>query len=295
MAQTLPGAESNLRDPQPIRTRKKELPFPLNIWQSAIGRKWVMALTGLGLVGFVLAHMIGNFHIYEGPAELHEYAEALRELGGDIIPRTWLLWILRFGLIAMFGLHIAAAYTTKEISRKASDSAGFISGAKSYPGGSDYVAANYASRTMRWTGPIILLYVIFHLADLTWGLLPHTEFVKGDPFNNVATSLANIPVAIIYIIANGALALHIFHGMWSVFQSLGLNNPRFNQARRGLAAGIAGVILLGNLLFPVLTLAGVIDQDDNPCAQFENEEENTACFEEILEAEGEEATELEES
>ena len=285
MAQTLPNAGTDLRNPQPIRVRKKALPFPLNIWQSAVGRKWVMALTGAGLLGFVLAHMIGNFHVFEGPAELHEYAEALRGLGGDIIPRTWLLWVLRIGLIAMFSLHIAAAYTTKEISRHASEKAGFIDGNKSYPGGRDYVAANYASRTMRWTGPIILLYLIFHLADLTWGFLPFTDFVRGDPYHNLTTSLGNLPVAILYIIANAALAVHIFHGAWSLFQSLGVNNPKFNQARRGLAAGLAAVILIGNLSFPILTQAGVIDDSKNPCAQFDETEANTACFERILEEE----------
>ena len=113
------------------------------------------------------------------------------------------------------------------------------------------------------------------------------NYIKGDPYHNLSTSLSNIPVAIIYIVANVALALHIFHGAWSLFQSLGLNNPRFNQARRGLAAGLAGVILLGNLTFPILTQVGVIDDASNPCAQFDNEEENTACFERILEEEGE--------
>ena len=277
----------DLRNPQPIRSRKKPLPFPLNIWQSAVGRKWIMALTGVGLLGFVVAHMIGNFHVYEGPAELHEYAEALRGLGGGIIPRMVLLWILRFGLIAMFGLHIAAAYTTKEISRKASDDANFMDGQKSYPGGRDYVAANYASRTMRWTGPIILLYIVFHLADLTWGWLPHTDYIKGDPYHNLSTSLGNLPVAIIYILANIALAVHIFHGTWSVFQSLGLNNPKYNQARKGLAAGLAGVILLGNLTFPILTQAGVIDDDKNPCGQITEQAANTECFEELLSHGGE--------
>ncbi len=288
MAQTLPNAGSDFRDPQPIRTRKKALPFPLNIWQSAIGRKWVMALTGVGLLGFVLAHMIGNFHVFEGAVGMHEYAELLRELGGGIIPRTWLLWVLRFGLIAMFGLHIAAAYTTKEISRHASDKAGYIGGEKSYPGGRDYVAANYASRTMRWTGPIILFYLIFHLADLTWGFIPSTDYVRGDPYGNLANSLGNLPVAIIYIIANGALALHIFHGAWSLFQSLGLNNPKYNQARRGLAAGLAGVILIGNLSFPILSQTGVIDQSKNPCAAETTEEGAVACFEALIhEEEGE--------
>lgn len=287
MAQTMPNTASNLRDPQPIRTRKKELPFPLNIWQSAVGRKWVMALTGVGLLGFVLAHMIGNLHIYEGPAEIHEYAEALRELGGNIIPRMVLLWVLRFGLIAMFGLHIAAAYTTTSISRKASEDAGVIDGAKTYPGGRDYVAANYASRTMRWTGPIVLLYILFHLADLTWGWIPSTDYTKGDPYGNVTNSLSNIPVALIYIGANLALALHIFHGTWSLFQSLGINNPRYNQARKILAGGLAGVILAGNLTFPILTQAGVLDPADNPCASETTEEGAVHCFEEILEAEGE--------
>lgn len=275
MAQTMP----NLREPEPIRPKKPALPFPLNLWQSSVGKKWIMAVTGAGLLGFVMAHMIGNLHVYEGPVKLHEYAEALRGLGGDIIPRTWLLWVMRLGLIAMFGLHIAAAYTTKEISRKASDKANWMDGQKVYPGGRDYIAANYASRTMRWTGPIILLYLIFHLADLTWGLLPHTDYVRGDPYHNLATSLSNLPVAIIYIVANTALAIHIFHGAWSLFQSLGLNNPRFNNVRRAFAAGFAGVILVGNLSFPILTQVGLINDESNPCSGAENTEEVMRCFE----------------
>ena len=85
------------------------MPFPLNIYQSAIGRKWVMALTGIGLLGFVLVHMIGNLHIYEGPAKMHEYAESLRTLGGGLVPKTFVLWLFRLGLIGMFVLHIHSA------------------------------------------------------------------------------------------------------------------------------------------------------------------------------------------
>ena len=101
MAQTMtrPG-------PKPIRKRPRQLPFPLSIYQTAVGKKWVMALTGVGLLGFILVHMIGNLHLYEGPVEVAHYGEAFRDLGGDIIPRTYLLWLLRFGLIAMFALHI---------------------------------------------------------------------------------------------------------------------------------------------------------------------------------------------
>ena len=280
MAQTV---SNPLRNPPPLRDRPTPRPFPLNLWQSAVGRKWIMAVTGVGLLGFVVAHMIGNLHVYEGPVELHEYAEALRDLGGSIIPRTWLLWALRLGLIAMFALHIAAAYSTKEISRKASDDANFVDGQKAYPGGRDYVAANYASRTMRWTGPIIGLYLVFHLADLTWGWLPHTDYVRGDPYRNLANSLGNLPVAIIYVVANVALAVHIFHGAWSMFQSLGVNSPRINAARRGLAAALAAAILVGNLSFPILTQAGVIDNESNPCRDATTEDQVNECFAEEIE------------
>ena len=249
----------------PIFQRKWQLPFPLNIYQSSIGRKWVMALIGIGLLGFVVVHMIGNLHIYEGPVQLHEYAESLRSLGGGLMPRTFLLWVLRLGLAGMFVLHIHSAYSLKERSRKASDKADFIGGEKKYNSKRDYVAANYASRTMRWTGPIILLYLLFHLADLTWGWWLGDNYVLGDPYHNVVASLSNLPVAIIYVVANVALVIHIFHGTWSLFQSLGINNPKYNELRRTLAKLVAGVILVGNLSFPVLVQTGLIDDDNRTC------------------------------
>ena len=249
----------------PIFQRKRQLPFPLDIYQSSIGRKWVMALTGIGLLGFVIVHMIGNLHIYEGPVQLHEYAESLRSLGGGLLPRTLLLWVLRLGLAGMFVLHIHSAYSLKERSRKASDKANFVGGEKKYGSNRDYVAANYASRTMRWTGPIIALYLLFHLADLTWGWWLGADYVLGDPYHNVVASLSNLPVAIIYVVANVALAVHIFHGTWSLFQSLGINNPKYNELRRTLAKLVAGVILVGNLSFPVLVTAGLINDDNRTC------------------------------
>ncbi len=260
----------------PVFKTKREWPFPLNIYQSSVGRKWVMALTGIGLLGFVIAHMVGNLHVYEGPARMHEYAESLRTLGGGLIPKHWILWAMRFGLIAMFALHIHSAYSLKERSRKASDKADFMGGEKKYASKRDYVAANYASRTMRWTGPIILLYLFFHLADLTWGWWLGDDYVRGDPYHNVAESLGNLPIAIIYIAANVALAIHIFHGTWSLFQSLGINNPKFNALRRNLATVVAGVILIGNLSFPILTQAGLIDEDNRECRV--NDTEGLECL-----------------
>ncbi len=127
------------------------------------------------------------------------------------------------------------------------------------------MAANYACRAVRWTGPISGLDVLFHLADLTWGWWLGDEYVRGDPYHNVSESLGNLPIAIIYVLANVALAIHIFHGCWSLFQSLGINNPKYNSLRRNLATAVAGIVLIGNLSFPILTQAGLIDEDDRQC------------------------------
>ena len=238
--------------PSPVRKPRRELPFPLSLYQTAVGKKWVMALTGIALLGYVLVHMIGNLHLYEGPEQVHEYAETLRDLGVDLVPRTWLLWALRIGLIAAFGLHIHSAYTLKAMT---------LASNKGYPGGRDYVAANFASRTMIWTGTIVLLYLFFHLADLTWGWA-NPDYVRGDPYHNVVESMSNLPVALIYVVANIALAVHIYHGAWSVFQSLGAANPRYAAARRRFAQGFAAIILVGNLSFPILVQANLIDEDN---------------------------------
>ena len=249
---------------RPLFATKRKWPFPLSIYQSSVGRKWVMALTGVGLLGFVLVHMIGNLHLYEGPSRMYEYAESLRNFGGGLVPRTLILWVLRVGLLAMFVLHLHSAYTLAARSGKAADKATLV-GNKRYAAKRDYVAANYASRTMRWTGPIVGLYILFHLADLTWGWWLGAEYVRGDPYHNVVESLSAVPVAIIYVVANLALALHIFHGAWSMFQSLGVNSPKYNGLRRNLATGLAVVVLLGNLSFPILTVAGVVNEDNREC------------------------------
>jgi len=267
-----PGATTPARSTVPsdrvpvLRGGKRVLPWPLNVYQTAVGKKYVMALTGIGLLGFVVVHMVGNLHLYEGPTQINEYAEALRDLGGHLVPRTAVLWAMRLGLIAMFALHIHSAYSLKEMSRRSSQKAGYVSGRKRYAGGQSFAAASYASRTMRWTGPIVGLYVLFHLADLTWGWWLGDDYVRGDVYHNVAESLSSLPVALIYAVANIALALHIYHGAWSMFQSLGVNNPRYNRLRRGFAIGIASVICVGNLSFPVMVQAGLISEDGRPSA-----------------------------
>jgi succinate dehydrogenase / fumarate reductase cytochrome b subunit len=231
--------------PRPRRTGHPLLRF----WQSAVGKKWVMAVRGIVLLLFVLGHMVGNLKVFLGAVHLNEYAEWLRTLGEPALPRTVLLWGGRIGLIAAFVLHIVSAYQLTMINRRARP--------VHYQAPRDYVAANFASRTMRWSGIIIALFLIFHLADLTWGSA-NPNFVRGDVYDNVFNSFERVPVAVFYIVANIALAFHIFHGAWSMFQSLGWNNPRFNSWRRSFAIAFAVVIGVGNVSMPLLIVTGAV-------------------------------------
>ena len=236
--------------------RKKRRKFFLtDLYGTALGKKYAMALTGIGLIGFVIAHAIGNLKMYLGPEEINHYGEFLRELLVPLLPRTVFLWLLRFGLIGMIVVHVHAAYGLTRMNRHAR--------AVKYQGPRDYQVANFASRTMRWTGIIVLLFIIWHLSDLTWGFAnaigTDGEFVRGDVYGNIVRSLSRVWVSAIYIVANIALGIHLFHGTWSLFQSMGWNNPRFNRWRRGLAVGLATFVVVINVSFPIAVLAGIVD------------------------------------
>ncbi len=236
---------------------RKRKPFLVDLYSTALGKKYVMAITGLIGIGFVIVHMIGNLKVYLGLVEhngeqvydIDVYGEFLRELLVPLVPRTYALWALRIVLIVALVLHLHAAYTLTIINRRARP--------ERYQSKRDYVAASFAARTMRWTGIIVLLFLAFHLADLTWGWF-NPDFVRGAVYRNLDASLSRLPVTIIYIVGNIALGIHLFHGTWSLFQSLGWNNPRFNQWRRGLATAIATVIVVGNVSMPIAVQAGII-------------------------------------
>ncbi len=228
----------------PIRRRQtRGLPI-VRFYRSAVGKKWVMAITGVVLMGFVLVHMIGNLKLYLSKEEINLYGEALRNMPGALLPRTVLLWTIRIVLIGAFVFHIHSAIGLSLINRRARPAA------DRYQSKRDYIAADYASRTMRWTGIIILAFLVFHLMDLTWGNA-NSQFVRGDPYNNLVISFRRVPVAIVYAVANIALAFHLYHGTWSIFQSMGFTNPRYNALRRRFAQGFAAIILLGNVSFPI--------------------------------------------
>ena len=212
-----------------------------------------MAITGIGLLVYVAAHLFGNLKIFTGADDAGEYyidlySQALWHLGGHLVPAGLVLTVLRVGLFFVFALHIYAALELTIRSRKAV-------GSVHYEASRDFAAANYASRTMRVGGVIVLLFLIYHLADLTFGIV-NPDFHHGSVYDNMIASLSRWPVALLYIVANTFLAFHIYHGAWSLFQSLGTASPKYNDLRRTFAAVFAAVMLVGNLSIPIAILAG---------------------------------------
>lgn len=239
-----------------VAPKRRRRFFLSDLYSTAVGKKYVMAVTGIMLLGFVFVHMVGNLKMYLGAEDFNHYAEFLRELLVPILPRTVALWLMRFGLIGAVLLHIHAAYSLTVMNRKARS--------VKYQSARDYQVASFASRTMRATGIIVALFVIWHLADLTWGTVNAVggdgTFVRGDAYGNVVRSFERVPVAVFYILANIALGVHLFHGVWSLFQSMGWSNPKFNKWRRHLAIGFATLIVVGNVSFPIAVLAGIVGE-----------------------------------
>jgi len=236
---------------EPIRQRPSG-PLIVRFYRSAVGKKWVMAVTGVILIGFVVSHLIGNLKLFLSKEEINLYGEALRNMPGALLPRTVLLWVIRIVLILAFVFHIHSATGLTLINRRARP-AGY-----QYQSKRDYIAADYASRTMRFTGVFVLLFLIFHLMDLTWGNA-NSQFLRGDPYNNLVYSLERPVAAVVYALGAIALAIHLYHGTWSMFQSLGITNPRYNSLRRRLAQGLALFMLVGNLSFPIAVQLHVVE------------------------------------
>ena len=231
----------------------RRTPWIVSLYGTAIGKKYAMAISGIVGLGYVFAHMIGNLKLYLGAESLNHYSHFLREnLLVPILPQHVAIWILRLVLIAALVVHVHAAYGLTVVNRNARPT--------SYAGPRDFVVADFAARTMRWTGVIVLLFILFHLADLTWGAQPAApaEWELGAVYSNVVASFSRPVVAIFYILANLALGVHLYHGVWSMFQSLGINHRRFNHWRRGLAVGFTVIVIGGNLTFPIAVMTGIV-------------------------------------
>jgi len=210
---------------------------------STIGRKVVMAVTGAILFGFVLAHMLGNLQVYLGPEAMNNYAVFLRQM----LHGTG-LWIARAILLVAVVLHIWSAASLTLTSRRAR------------PEGyrrEQWKESTYASRTMRWGGVILLLFIIYHLLHFTTGTL-HQSFIEGDVYHNFVAGFRNVWVSAFYIFAMLALGLHLRHGLWSMCQTLGVSHPRYIRMAHVGAWIFAAIIVIGNISFPLAVLAGIV-------------------------------------
>lgn len=211
---------------------------------STIGRKVVMAVTGLVLFGFVFAHMLGNLQMFLPDHEaINHYGKFLREMlhGGGI-------WVARAVLLGSVSLHIWAAWSLTRTSWKARP----VSYRVVTPD-----ASTYASRTMRWSGPILFLFIVYHLLHFTVGIV-HPAFEEGEVYRNVIVGFSFWPVAVVYVIAILALGLHLRHGAWSMLQTLGASHPQWDRLRNLAATAFTVIIVLGFISVPLAVLAGVL-------------------------------------
>ena len=212
------------------------------LFRSTIGQKAVMAVTGLIMLGYLITHVLANLLVFRGPELINGYSRALHSM-------ATLLWTARAILIASLVLHVwaAASLTRRDLAARP------VAYRRVDP-----QAATIASRTIRWGGLVILFFVVFHVLHFTTGTVHPAVFVEGDPHGNVVRAFRVPWVAALYVVAMAALGLHLYHGAWSSFRTLGLTRPRGDTLRHRASAVVAGLIWLGFTVIPIAVLAGLV-------------------------------------
>ena len=216
---------------------------PVTFWQSTNGKKVVMAVTGAMMFAFVVGHMLGNLQMFEAPEHINAYGHFLHNLGE-------LLWIERGILLLAIALHITATIQLA-LRSKAARPIGYSR--------KEAINSSYAARTMYWSGPIVFVFIIFHLLQFTAGYIhPQAQFIPGDVYHNVVSGFQVWWVSVWYIFAVGLLCLHLSHGLWSMFQSVGLAGKRQTPMLKRAAQAIAILIFLGYSSIPISVYLGFI-------------------------------------
>ena len=211
----------------------------LDFWDAPIGKKTVMAVTGMILFGFVLVHMAGNLQVFLGREKFDAYGRLLR-----VEPA--LLWFARGVLFVSVILHIVASIQLTALNQK-SRPIGYKK--------STAIDSSYASRTMMWSGPIFAAFIVYHILHFTLGTV-HPDFHEGNVYDNVIAGFRVIPVSIAYIVSMILLGMHLNHGLWSMFQSIGVSNPRYSAGLRRFANIFSILIVVGFISIPIAVMAG---------------------------------------
>jgi succinate dehydrogenase / fumarate reductase cytochrome b subunit len=212
------------------------------LWDSSVGKKVVMAVTGLIWAAYLITHMLANLLVFQGPGKINAYSAFLHGTGGA-------LWAARLVLIAALVLHVVAAVQLAARKQEARP--------VSYAGGYESQVSTIAVRTIRWGGALILLFLVYHILHFTVGTA-HSSFVEGNPYHNVATGFRNIFVVLFYLVVMAFVGFHLYHGVWSSGRSLGVSPPSPRPLRRTLALVLALLIWLGFSVIPIAVYAGVV-------------------------------------
>lgn len=214
----------------------------LNFWKSQIGKKVIMAVTGLIGVGFVVGHMLGNLQMFQGPEKMNAYAKFLHDLGG-------LLWLARAVLLGAVVLHVVAAVQLTR-QKQAARPVG-------YAKGTQWAVSTFASRSIRWGGALLLFFIAFHLAHFTWRVV-YPGYSSTNIYGNVVAGFSKWYVSLFYLVTMAALFLHLYHGVWSSPRTLGAVQPSRNPLARRVAPVIAILVYLGFSAIPAAVLLGIL-------------------------------------
>ena len=219
----------------------------LRLFSTSIGRKLVVAASGIALIGFLIVHMLGNLAVYQGPEALNAYSAWLQ--GHPF------LWVARAGLLGVFGTHIYLALRLALDNRAARPIA--------YQR-SENVAATVSSRRIAMTGLLVLVFLVYHLLHFTFGAVQpeHAGLIDGqnrhDVYSMMVYGFQSLPVAASYVVAMLVLGVHLHHGAASLFQSLGINHESYNGLIRAASLALVAIIVIGNCSIPILVQVGVI-------------------------------------
>ncbi|MFE7750142.1 succinate dehydrogenase [Streptomyces sp. NPDC057428] len=218
------------------------------LWDSSVGKKTIMAVSGLIMLGYLGVHMLGNLKIFFGSGEYNHYAHWLRTIGEPFLHYEWALWIIRVVLVAAVVLHAVSAYQLSRRDLRARPTAYVHRRAR----------ASYATRTMRYGGIILALFIVWHILDLTTGTVHSGGFQPGHPYQNVLDTFSTWWGNVVYIVAVLALGLHVQHGFWSAAQTLGVGNATRDRVLKTLGNALAVVLTAGFVSVPVAVMTGVV-------------------------------------
>jgi succinate dehydrogenase / fumarate reductase cytochrome b subunit len=251
MSQSTPAKALNAEQVLEMHPRSADRNGLMALWDSVIGKKIVMAVTGAVLVLFIITHVVGNLKIFGGPDEINTYSRFLRTVAYPEFGNGEVLWIVRIVLLVCVTLHIVAAAQLTQLNWRARP--------VGYEKRKD-VETTLAARTMRWGGVLLAVFVVFHILHFTLGVVGFQpgQFEHLAVYQNVVAGFSVWPVAIFYIIAMGALCLHLDHGIWSMLQTLGWVTVKNTRGIRMFSRVLALLIFAGFVSVPISVMAGWI-------------------------------------